>query len=250
MTPKAVLFDYGGVLSEVLHPEDGPARLADRVCALLHRAGHSMDHEQVLQDLEVGMRAYDGLKRAQSRMREPREIDPRSFWEFTTCDWVAGPRATVLANAAPLCRYLERTVIERPARKDASDLLRLLRDHGIRTGLVCNCLSGDAARDQLAADGLEGLLGVEVYSDECGYRKPGAALLQAALTALSVHADEAWFVGDRLDRDILAARRAGIRVAVLFRTPSGPGTPLRGVTPDHEIDRLSQLPALLGLATP
>jgi FMN phosphatase YigB (HAD superfamily) len=248
MSPRAVLFDYGGVIAEVLSPSDGTSRLAEHVVTLLDRAGHKMDHADVLADLEIGLRAFDGLKRSQSRTADPRETTPRELWDLVGCDWEPAARATLLANATPLCRLLELTVIERPARPDAAAVLTLLRDSGVRTALVCNCLSGDAARDQLAQDGLTGLLDVELYSDEVGYRKPGPALLREALAALGVEPADAWFVGDKIDRDVLAARRAGIGTAVLMRTAGGPGARLRGVEPDHQIDSLTDLVSLLGLA--
>lgn len=245
---RAVLFDYGGVIAEVVSPADGPARLADHVVTLLDRAGCPMDHADVLADLEIGLRAFDGLKRSQSRTADPRETQPRELWDLVGCDWEPAARAALLASAAPLCRLLELTVIQRPARPDAAAVLTTLREAGVRTALVCNCLSGDAARDQLAQDGLTGLLDVELYSDEVGYRKPGPTLLREALTAVGVDAADAWFVGDKIDRDVLAARRAGIGTAVLMRTAAGPGTRLRGVVPDHEVDSLTELAGLLGLA--
>jgi N-acetyl-D-muramate 6-phosphate phosphatase len=247
-TPRAVLFDYGGVLAEVHSPSDGPDRLARHVAELLSRAGCPMDHVDVLVDLEIGLRAFDGLKRSQSRMPDPRETTPRELWDLVACDWAPAPRAALLAHATPLCRLLERTVIERPARPDAATLLALLRASGVRTALVCNCLSGQAARDQLAEDGLSGMLDVELYSDEVGYRKPGPTLLRTALEALGVAAADAWMVGDKIDRDVLAARRAGVGTAVLMRTAGGPGTRLRGVQADHEIDALTDLVPLLGLS--
>jgi FMN phosphatase YigB (HAD superfamily) len=246
-TPRAVLLDYGGVLAEVHSPADGADRLARHVVELLSRAGCPMAHGDVLADLETGLRAFDGLKRAQSRMADPRETSPRELWDLVACDWAPAARAVVLASATPLCRLLERTVIERPARADAARLLTLLRAAGVRTALVCNCLSGQAARDQLAEDGLSGMLDVELYSDEVGYRKPGPTLLRTALEALGVSAADAWMVGDKIDRDLLAARRAGIGTAVLMRTAAGPGTRLRAVRPDHEIDALMDLVPLLGL---
>ncbi|HET8613890.1 MAG TPA: HAD family hydrolase [Actinomycetales bacterium] len=246
--PRAVLFDYGGVIAEVASPPDGASRLAQHVVELLARAGCPLDHADVLADLQVGLRAFDGLKRAQSRMADPRETRPRELWDLIGCDWQPRQREVLLAHATPLCRLLELTVIERPARPDAAWLLTRLREHGVRTALVCNCLSGEAARDQLRRDGLEGLLDVELYSDEVGYRKPGPTLVRAALTAVGVDAGDAWFVGDKIDRDVLAARRAGVGTAVLMRTPGGAGTALRGVEPDHVVDSLTELAGLLDVS--
>lgn len=219
---RAVLFDYGGVVGEVIKPDGGPMAMAAEICDVLDRAGASIPLADVHSDFKIGMRAYEGWKRAQSRRREPREITHREFWDLVACDWSERARAVVLASATPLVQHLELTMIKRPARADSAMVLRTLRDAGVRTGIVCNCLSGAAARQQLRLDGLDKAADVEIYSDELGQRKPGPAIAHAALAALGVAPQDAWLVGDRIDRDILAARRAGLAAAVLVGPPQAP----------------------------
>lgn len=237
----AVLFDYGGVLGEVAKPPGGVDSVADHMIGLLQRLDCGLTRDDVAVDLALGMAAYEAFKRAQSRMLEPREITHCEFWQFVTCDWPAAARAVVDVNATPLTQRLESATIRRPAREDAVDTLTALRAAGIRTALVSNCLSGAAARDELARDHLHDLLDVSLFSDEIGLRKPGAGILLRALEALGVAPEHAWFVGDRIDRDILAARRAGVSKAILISTRAGSGTALRGVEPDVRIDQLAQL---------
>ena len=113
-----------------------------------------------------------------------------------------------------------------------------------------------------------------VVSGEVGAGKPDPAPLLAALDALAVRSDEAVMVGDSLDRDVAAARAAGVYAVWLDRgslDPAGsvasgggagvgaPGADRRGEAsrvraregsarpsgPDARITSLRELPALL-----
>lgn len=242
----AVLFDYGGVLAPVVSPTDGFRSMAEVILARLRHTDLDVDAIEI--DLREGWAAYDGWKRAQSRNPHPKEVTQPRFWEWVTCDWPEAESAAVRAHATVLTKELELRVIERPARTDAAAVIEQLRGAGIGVGIVSNCLSGDAARHQLEADGLLSLFDVTVFSNEVGVRKPGPDILSLALTALGSDAARTCFVGDRVDRDILAARRAQLGAAVLFNAETGSGRPLRDVLPDHRIDSLSDLPTVLGTA--
>lgn len=241
----AVLFDYGGVLAPVQSPADGFRSMAEVVLNRLRNT--RLDLDSVEFDLREGWAAYAGWKTAQSRNLHPREVGQTRFWEWVTCDWPAAEQAAVRAHATVLTRELELRVIQRPAREEAAPLLRRLSAAGVGVGIVSNCLSGDAARQQLEEDGLLSLFDVTVFSNEAGVRKPGPDILELGLAALGTDPAQACFVGDRLDRDILAGQRARIGTTVLFHAETGAGRALRGVRPDHTIDRLSDLPTVLGL---
>jgi FMN phosphatase YigB (HAD superfamily) len=243
---RAVVFDYGGVLAEVNSPADGFAAMSRIIHAVLPETELTLS--DIDTDLRYGWKAYAGWKRAQSRSREPVEMSQAAFWEMVTCDWGEAERAAVSGNVVTLTRDLELHVIQPPANPDTAAVLGALRQAGIKVGLASNCLSGDAARVQLAADGLLDLFDIALFSNEVGYRKPGARLLQHAMTALKVDAHESCFVGDRLDRDILAARRAQMGLCVLKIAMTGSGDSLRDVSADAVIDGLGELLPLLGLA--
>lgn len=247
MRPDAVLFDFGGVLTTVATPDDGPAVLGRAVVDVLDEAGLPMDPADVLADLRAGLTAFSALKTSQSRMIDPPETSPEGFWELVVCDWDLPRREAVFASAAPLCHVLEQSVIRRTMRPRARETLKRLRENAVSTALVCNCLSGDAARAELRDAGMAGALDAEVYSVEFGRRKPGAAIVHQALGLLGVAADRAVFVGDKLNRDVLGARRAGIGTVVLMRTEAGPGPAVRGIRPDHEVADLDELLSLLGM---
>ena len=86
-----------------------------------------------------------------------------------------------------------------------------------------------------------------VISDELGAQKPSAAFFDAVAGVAGVAAPSIAYVGDRLDNDVLPARRAGMRTVLLRRGPWGY---LHAERPDAALadvvtGSLLELPALL-----
>lgn len=246
-----VIFDYGGVLADVQTPAHGFEAMGHFVHRLIPHS--RLSPAIISEDIEGAWGAYDGWKRLQNRRRIPLEMSQDTFWDLVTYGWQDVERDVILANTARLTQELELQVISRPANPGVAQVLKTLRHGGKKLVLASNCLSGAAARVQLRHDGLLELFDATLFSDEVGYRKPGPQLLEEALAAVQTPAHEACFVGDRLDRDILAGRRAGLALCILRQAPSGPGRPVRGVEPDHRIKDLEELlllPELGRLGTP
>jgi FMN phosphatase YigB (HAD superfamily) len=236
---ETVIFDYGGVLANVLKPSDGFYAMAQVALDVIPSL--KLSPTTIAEDIKAGWTAYDGWKIFQSRRRVPLEMSQSLFWELVTHDWEEGVSREAIANAALLTRELELRVISRPASTGAGHVLKTLRDRGKKLALASNCLSGDAARFQLQQDGLLDLFDATLFSDEVGYRKPGPELLRQTVAALGGTAEETCFVGDRIDRDIQAGRRAGMGLCVLKIAPTGPGQGVRGVQEDYAIRELSEL---------
>jgi HAD superfamily hydrolase (TIGR01549 family) len=78
-------------------------------------------------------------------------------------------------------------------------------------------------REVLARDGLDGFFDVWAVSAEVGSEKPAPAIFEHALAEAGSPPERCVMVGDRLDNDIVAARRHGLRAIWL----------LRGEAPDH-----------------
>jgi putative hydrolase of the HAD superfamily len=99
-------------------------------------------------------------------------------------------------------------------------LLESLRNRGLKLALVSNTASPDwLLRPVLERQGLVERVDAIVLSSEVGKRKPHPAIFESALAELDVRADEALFVGDRLDADVGGASRVGMHTvqALWFR---------------------------------
>lgn len=98
-----------------------------------------------------------------------------------------------------------------------TELLRMLREHGIKTAVVSN--KADFAVSELCVRYFDGMFDCVVGEREGVRRKPCADSVNEVLAALDVSREDAVYIGDS-DVDILTARNAGtdcISVAWGFR---------------------------------
>ena len=99
-------------------------------------------------------------------------------------------------------------------------------------------------REQLAHVGLLPMVDAAVFSGEVGWRKPSPQIFAAALQALGAHPATTVHVGDRIREDVDGAHAAGMRAIRLREHYDDPDPDSRA---DAVLDRLADLPALLGI---
>jgi putative hydrolase of the HAD superfamily len=102
---------------------------------------------------------------------------------------------------------------------DTHDALGRLRRAGLRLGVVSN--SDGRVEEALVAAGLRAYFDVVVDSALVGVEKPDPAIFRTALAVLGVAPEEALYVGDLYEVDILGANAAGTP-AVLLVPPGAP----------------------------
>lgn len=226
---KAVLFDWGGTLTE-FHSID----MIDawRVAA------------QVLAPERVDEVA-DALLEAE-----------REVWERTTSSLLSATTAEVLRNASAavglpvdevlhddaILSYLEHWAPTTRARHDAVEVLTALRARGLRTGLLSNThWPREVHEEYLVRDRLLDLLDARVYTSDLAHVKPHPEAFAALLTEVGVDPADAVFVGDRLHDDIGGAAALGMRT-VWVRNDA---VPRAEAVPDAVIDELQELVAVV-----
>jgi HAD superfamily hydrolase (TIGR01509 family) len=134
--------------------------------------------------------------------------------------------------------YRERWARHCVSRPDAASVLSALKGRGLRTGLLSNThWPREWHEDALAADGLDDLLDVRLYSSELTHMKPHPSTFQTLLDAVGTTASQAAFVGDRPHDDISGAKAVGMRT-VWIRNEL---VPAYDVAADATIDELSDL---------
>ncbi|MDZ4768411.1 MAG: HAD family hydrolase [Chloroflexota bacterium] len=129
---------------------------------------------------------------------------------------------------------------------DVVEALKLLIANDIQIGIVTNAPQPMVMRDlELTAHGLfEYFPDCRISAADAGYLKPHRAIFQLALDTLGIRADEAVFVGDDLDADIVGAGQMGIRSVLRITRHTAAG--LRDeIVPDASVHSLSELPAVL-----
>jgi FMN phosphatase YigB (HAD superfamily) len=123
--------------------------------------------------------------------------------------------------------------------------VRWCKTKGLRVVLVTNTLSrGDEeVWEDWRRFGLSDAIDGVVSSHTVGWQKPHRAIYDRALEIAGARPEEAFMVGDRLDADILGAKRLGLR-AIWRRTEHE--QPKVDVTPDAIVTDLTELPGVVG----
>ena len=107
-------------------------------------------------------------------------------------------------------------------RSGSAESLARLKGAGLRLGVVSN--SDGRVEQALVAAGLRDYFDVVIDSALVGLEKPDPRIFRVALDALGVLPEEALYVGDLYDIDVLGAQGAGVR-AVWFGSPPGDSAP-------------------------
>jgi HAD superfamily hydrolase (TIGR01549 family) len=217
--PVGLLLDFGGVLFQTTKRVTGRMDAAAMLTEVLRHSGSAVAVDDMHRSLDAGLRALKDWKNAAGRRREPDELTPREIWtDFLASDLSDAARAALAADAAGLLDRITPLLSDHDVRPGALQLLRTASAMGVRVGIVSNAHSGRAHRALLARHGLDQLVDVQVYSDEVGIRKPHPRMITLAAEALGTTAEQCWYVGDTLDRDVVAGRRACVGAVVLTRS--------------------------------
>jgi putative hydrolase of the HAD superfamily len=129
---------------------------------------------------------------------------------------------------------------------DVEPTLRLLRESGVKLGLVSNTTWPSSIHDlDLERFGIKDLLECRLYSCEVGWEKPAPQIFLEALRCMGLRPEETAFVGDFLRYDVAGAHGVGMK-GIWKRVE---GRPVEAddhtVVPDAVITRLGDLPGVL-----
>ncbi len=170
---EAVIFDWGGTLTPIFD--------VDPVAVWVGAAGLlAPDRVDELSD---------ALARAQ-----------QDVWDTTMDSLASGRVVEIVASAMAACglprpedevvaaavaAYMGEWVPHAAAHATAVEVLRALRQQGLRTGLLSNThWPAEWHEQRLAEDGLTDLLDARVYTSDLDYRKPHPEPFEAVLSAL------------------------------------------------------------------
>ncbi|MBC7127738.1 MAG: HAD family hydrolase [Candidatus Methanosuratus sp.] len=183
---KAVLFDMDNTLMDFVYAQVGACRA---VAARLGR-GNGLD----LLDLFIKSRGeFEGFSVIAEYMARLGIYDFDLYFEC--------------------CELYDTTKLEliRPY-EGVEQMLRSLRNMGVKTALVTNARKANAAI-RMERTCLRQYFDVVVTADDTERVKPDPRHLEIALSLLGVEPEEALFVGDSIQRDIKAAKCIGMKAA-------------------------------------
>jgi HAD superfamily hydrolase (TIGR01549 family) len=127
--------------------------------------------------------------------------------------------------------------------QDIKNTLTTLQRMGLKLGILSNTFVSAGSLDRhLAQLGILDFFPYRLYSYQFEFRKPDRRIFQAAADSMGELVENIIYVGDRLDKDIWPALKAGMRAVLKSaHTNAGKNVPA-GV---WKIDRIAELPGII-----
>jgi HAD superfamily hydrolase (TIGR01549 family) len=231
----AILFDMGGTLRRTTGRT--PEERRDFIRQMMALVGASAVEDEFFDLLTGRARAYKQW--AEETLVELNERDLWTKWLLP--DWPAeqiGPMAIQLNQL-----YRQATGLRVAFPESREVLLELFR-RGYQLGLVSNTTSSIEVPALLKELGIAGCFDAVVLSSVVGKRKPDPAILLEAAHRMHVSPGQCAYIGDRPDRDVAAAQKAGFASAIILRdVQKRNGQPQGGYSPapDQFVDHLTEV---------
>ena len=203
MKYRAVIFDlYGTLVDELRYPQRQEVKyqrwVSDTAAAL-----------------ELPVDDFRRVWSDTSRQREEGEIRTRKAILAFLCDTLdIDVSDEQLDRAAAIAlEYIRRAL---KPRNGVVETLSRLRDEGIKTGLISNCLAETS--NLWSSTPFPSLFHASILSCEVGMMKPDPGIYRLACERLSVEPSDCLFIGDGGSNELTGASNLGMD-AVLIRAP-------------------------------
>jgi putative hydrolase of the HAD superfamily len=195
-----------------------------------------LENEQLYELVERGFVRYHAW-----RMESLDELPSYRVWkEFILKDYDVNS-SKLRSFAEDLTLYYETHYYSRTLRPEVPQVLAQLKSMGLKIGLISNVISHGQVPLNLTEYGIKEYFYPIVLSSEYKRRKPDPAIFHYAARLAKVAASESIYVGDRIARDVLGAKRAGFRLAIQIVHDFENGETDEGAKPDAVIHSLNEL---------
>lgn len=126
---------------------------------------------------------------------------------------------------------------------DLIETLTALKDAGLKLGILSNTFVNACSLDtHLQELGILDFFPMRIYSYQYEFRKPNIKIFQTAAEKIDTPAANILFVGDRVNKDVNGALKAGMRAALIKTyTNAGKQRPEGTI----EIEKIAELPEII-----
>ena len=230
---KAIIFDMGGTLKKPFRKSKTIRSGVEKIMEMLSLKGSPADYEEKLLERYYAYRKWT---------RETLiELNERDIW----IKWLLPeePEEKVASLALGLNDALKSSLGLSELRDDTAAVIKELHRRGYKLGIVSNSFSGTGTPKLLKEYGLYEYFDTIVLSSGFGKRKPDPSMLFKAADDMDILPAEAAYVGDKIDRDVISAKKAGFALTVYIKNPGKPvqDPQYPNLKPDFTIIELSEL---------
>jgi putative hydrolase of the HAD superfamily len=242
MSIQAVFFDMGGTIETYRWTPELRIQATSGLRARLAEAGiyFNLSDRQLYKMISAGLDTYHQLS-----LQTQEELPPQQVWlEFILAGYPVDP-AKFAGLAEELMLYFETHYYERAMRPEVPAVLESIQKMGLKIGLISNVNSHGQVNMNLEQYAIRHFFDPIVLSSEYGRRKPDPAIFHHAARLANVPTSQCVYIGDRVARDVLGARRAGFRLAIQILHDYEHGELDEGPVPDAIITHLTELVDIL-----
>jgi len=242
MTILAVFFDMGGTIETFWYSRHLRLQATPGLQQLLLAAGIDLqlNTEQLYDLISEGLARYHHW-----RIQTLEELPPQEIWRDYILSGYPVDSKKLDAIAEDLIVYIETHYYRREMRPEIPSVLDTIQKTGLKIGLISNVCSRGLVPRNLEQYGIRHYFDPIVLSSTYGRRKPDPAIFHYAARLANVPTSECVYIGDRVARDILGARKAGYRLAIQIRHDYNHGEDDRGAHPDVFIHQMTELVDIL-----
>jgi putative hydrolase of the HAD superfamily len=238
MTIQTVFLDMGGTIDTFWFSPEMRLQATPGLQKLLSSAGinlHLTD-EQLYELVTSGLEHYH-----QWRLQTLEELPPRLVWrQYILADYPKDFHQ-LDSIAEDLMVWIETRYYRREMRPEIPLVLDVIQKMGYKIGLISNVNSRGQVPLNLTEYGIIDYFNPIVLSSEYGYRKPDPSIFHYAARLSNSPTSECLYIGDRISRDIVGAKRAGFKLALQIQHDFNHGEKDDGATPDLILNNMTEL---------
>jgi putative hydrolase of the HAD superfamily len=202
--PKAILFDLGDTI--IQYSDFNPSRGNKEV--LKYCKHTNIDIENDIDSLGLELSNYINSKREETNLEHSCQSFQRLLFSLINVEIDLTPlEMELIFNKHAFTRRIMPGFI---------DFLDFLREKDIRIAILSNSsFSGKALEVEIKELSIPANFEFIVSTSDYCLRKPDPRIFKVCLNKLNLDKDEVWYVGNKLEYDILGANNAGMK-AVWF----------------------------------
>jgi HAD superfamily hydrolase (TIGR01549 family) len=231
----AVLFDMGGTLRRTARrTRDEKYQIIQRIMELIGAQG----------SVEGFSRRLSRRAKAYKRWAEQTHIELSESDLWTQWMLPDSPVEQIRPIAIQLNQLYREALGLRVIFPESREIVLALFRRGYRLGLVSNTTSSVEVPTLLKELEITGCFETVILSTVIGMRKPDPSILLTATQKMGIAPQYCAYIGDRIDRDVAAARQAGFSKAIILRDPRQPRmleADVQDLAPDRTIQNLREL---------
>ena len=238
MSIQAVFFDMGGTIETFAHDPQMRLQVTPELDSLFHsfHIDLHLDTPGLYQLITTGLNAYH-----KEAVATEDELPAVEVWKRYILPAYPQFFPALDAHGEELMYWLDTNYFHRELRPEVPAVLSDLKDLGIFIGLISNICSRNQVSDNLKKYGIADYFSVITTSAQFGRRKPDPSIFRHAAFMAGMPTSKCAYVGDRVIRDIIGARRAGFKLAVQIIHPFNHGEIDEGAVPDAIIHHMDEL---------